>query len=162
MSVERAFRDLIRDEIQQQLRPVHNVLAQLQAGSGDLTQVRNLVEGLRPLASLLGVNLNQPARRGPGRPPKLKLPMLAKVVAEKGRRGRRATNDRPCAIIGCRRDSRTKGYCAAHYQKLRMLIRTHRLPGDWKEFAPAQSVEDVTLPRGRAGALALKAAREKK
>ncbi len=162
MSVERAFRDMIREEIQQQLRPVHSVLAQLQAGSGDIAHVRNLVEGLRPLASLLGVNLQ--ARRGPGRPPKLKLPpfLAGKLPPVKGKRGRRATNDRPCAIIGCRRDSRTKGYCAAHYQKLRMLIRTHRLPGDWKEFAPPQSVEDVTLPRGRAGALALKAAREKK
>ncbi len=156
MSVERAFRDMLREEIKSQLQPVHSALAQLQAGSAEFGQVRNLVDELRPLATLLGVDL-KPIRRGPGRPPKLTI-----LGKESGRVGRRATNDRPCAIIGCRRDSRTKGYCAAHYQKLRMLIRTKRLPLGWKEFASPQSVDDVVLPRGRAGALALKAAREKK
>ena len=65
-------------------------------------------------------------------------------------------NDRPCAIIGCKRPSRTKGYCAAHYQKLRMLDRTKRLPDAWKDFAAPNSVEDVVLPRGRAASKALK------
>ncbi|MGQ0507109.1 MAG: cell wall protein [Myxococcaceae bacterium] len=164
MSVERAFRDIIRDEIQSQLRPFQSVLAQLQTGTDDLAQVRTLVEGLKPLASLLGMNLNTSAR-GSGRQPKalnLFPTSAGPKLTAKGSVGRRATNDRPCAIIGCRRDSRTKGYCAAHYQKLRMLIRTKRLPGGWKEFAPAQSVEDVVLPRGRAGAQALRTAREKK
>ena len=70
-------------------------------------------------------------------------------------------NDRPCALIGCKRQARSKGYCAAHYQKLRNLSRTNRLPSDWKEYAAANSVADVVLPRGRAAAKALKAAREK-
>ena len=70
--------------------------------------------------------------------------------------------DRPCALIGCERDARSKGYCAAHYQKLRMLARTGRLPLGWSEYAPPHSVKDIVLPRGRAGAKALAAARKVK
>ena len=50
---------------------------------------------------------------------------------------------------------------SAHYQKLRMLTRTNRLPSDWKEYAPANSVKDVVLPRGRAGAKSLAEAKKK-
>ena len=56
---------------------------------------------------------------------------------------------------------RSKGYCAAHYQKFRMLSRTHRLPADWTEHASPGSVRDVVLPRGRAGAKALAEARKR-
>ena len=66
------------------------------------------------------------------------------------------------ALIGCKRDARSKGYCAAHYQKLRMLSRTGRLPLGWAEYAQAHSVKDIVLPRGRAGAKALAAARKTK
>lgn len=62
---------------------------------------------------------------------------------------------RTCAIIGCNRPNRTKGYCAAHYQKLRMLTQTDRRPAAWKDHAAAWSVEDIKLPRGRAGSKAL-------
>ena len=64
-----------------------------------------------------------------------------------------------CGLIGCKRPSRKKGYCGAHYQKYRMLIRTNRLPADWTEYAAPNSVADVVLPRGRAAAKA-RAARE--
>ncbi|WP_307733111.1 cell wall protein [Stigmatella ashevillensis] len=57
-----------------------------------------------------------------------------------------------CAVIGCKRPSRSKGYCSAHYQKLRLLIRTNRRPADWNDDAPPQSAKDVKLPRGRAAA----------
>lgn len=57
----------------------------------------------------------------------------------------------PCAIIGCPRPSRSKGYCAAHYQKFRMLQRSGRLPPDWREYAQPGTVHNVTLPRGRVG-----------
>lgn len=66
-----------------------------------------------------------------------------------------------CAVRGCKRSVRSKGFCAPDYQKLRMLTRTHRLPEDWKLVSrgAATSCEPVVLPRGRAGTLALKAAR---
>ena len=53
---------------------------------------------------------------------------------------------------GCKRPSRSKGYCSAHYQKLRLLIKTNRRPADWEDDAPPQSAQDVKLPRGRAAA----------
>jgi hypothetical protein len=55
-------------------------------------------------------------------------------------------------VIGCKRPSRSKGYCSAHYQKLRLLIRTNRRPADWVDDARSQSARDVKLPRGRAAA----------
>ncbi|MBN8470920.1 vegetative protein [Corallococcus exiguus] len=81
-----------------------------------------------------------PAAKSPGRPPK--------AAAAEG--------NEACAVIGCKRQSRSKGYCSAHYQKLRLLIRTGRRPDAWVDGAKPQSVPDVTLPRGRAGSQALK------
>lgn len=72
------------------------------------------------------------ARRGPGRPPKS------------------SSDVRGCAIAGCRRPARSKGYCSTHYQKRRRLEASGRLPTDWKDDAPAGSVNDLKLPRGRA------------
>ncbi|NOJ93380.1 vegetative protein [Corallococcus coralloides] len=83
-----------------------------------------------------------PAAKSPGRPPK--------AAAAEG--------NEACAVIGCKRQSRSKGYCSAHYQKLRLLIRTGRRPDAWVDGAKSQSVPDVTLPRGRAGSQALKEA----
>lgn len=103
------------------------------------------------LASAFG-GARVPARRG--RP----------VGSGAGRKaaGRRGKNTgRACAVIGCKRPVRSKGYCAAHYQKQRMLERTNRLPSDWKDDAPPHSVKDIVLPRGRAGAKALAEARKK-
>jgi hypothetical protein len=58
-------------------------------------------------------------------------------------------------VKGCGRKQRSKGYCAAHYQKFRMLERTGRLPSDWVPNAEPNSVKNIKLPRGRAGAKAL-------
>jgi hypothetical protein len=58
---------------------------------------------------------------------------------------------RPCALIGCKKPARSKGYCANHYQKYRSLMSTGRLPSDWKEYAPANTVPDVVLPRRKRG-----------
>lgn len=55
-----------------------------------------------------------------------------------------------CGIAGCGRAARTKGYCGAHYQKLRLLIRTGRRPPGWRDHPAPDSVLDVRLPRGRA------------
>lgn len=155
MSVDKVLRDMIRDEVESLIDPLVRAIQQLQS-QGDLAS---------KLSSLLG------AKRGPGRPPKAAALVLGRKPGRKaggGRKGRggreRAedgANDRPCAIQGCKRASRAKGYCSAHYQKLRMLARTNRLPADWKEFAAPQSVKDLKLPRGRAGAKALAAAKSK-
>lgn len=69
-----------------------------------------------------------------------------------GRRGRPSTaGRRACAIIGCNRDARSKGYCSAHYQKRRNLQKKkHPAAASWKDNAPPSSVDDVKLPRGRA------------
>jgi hypothetical protein len=146
MSVDQTLREMIRNEVGAQLRPITRAVTQL--------------EGLRSLADRLGLSSlfggAPAARRGPGRPP---------GSGAKGRRRGRprkvgmTAGDRGCAIVGCKNKSRTKGYCAAHYQKLRMLIRTNRRPAAWADHAAANSVPDVVLPRGRAASKALKAAR---
>lgn len=64
--------------------------------------------------------------------------------------GRRAREVRQCAIIGCRRPARSKGYCSAHYQKLRLLVKTNRRPASWVDDAQPNTVPEIVLPRGRA------------
>lgn len=77
------------------------------------------------------------------------------------RRGRPPAEGSPrlCALQGCPKSNRTKGYCAAHYQKLRMLEKTGRRPDTWIDFPTPGSLPDVKLPRGRAGSKALAEAR---
>ena len=151
MSVDRAIRDMIRDEVEAAVAPLTQAIAQIQNQGGVLAQLQALLGG---------------QRRGPGRPPNpFKALKLGRATAGRRRGGGERTNgqnDRGCALIGCKRPARSKGYCAAHYQKYRSLARTGRLPGDWKDFAPPASVKDVILPRGRAGAKALAEARKKK
>jgi len=140
MSVDKAFRKMISAEVEQQLKSFQNTLVR------DLGALRTLVERLSPVAALLGGSSLPVRRRGPGRPPG------SGRKTGGGRRGRRTPLPAggACAIMGCKRPSRTKGYCSAHYQKLRMLSRSNRRPGDWKDYAPPQSVTDLVLPRGRA------------
>ena len=143
MSIEKAFRDAVREEVEAQLRPLRSTLQQL---SG-LTSIAGQL-------SALGAAFGAPARRGVGRP--RKLPTLGRARRTRAPDG---ASDRPCALDGCKRKARSKGYCSAHYQKFRNLAKTHRLPSDWVEYAPANSVKDVVLPRGRAAAKALKGLR---
>jgi len=150
---------MIRREIEAQLRPLRHVVARLQEGASDLGGLRVLAEKLSPLAGFFtgGSTSSEPVvRRRRGRPPG-----SGRVKSRRGRRPGTA-NDRGCAIKGCKNASRTKGYCAAHYQKLRMLIRTNRRPSAWTDYAPPNSVADIVLPRGRAAAKALRAARARK
>jgi len=158
MSLENQFRALIRKEVEVELAPIRALVAQLQANTAQLGVLTQLAERLGPV---MGLSVAPAPRRRPGRPPRAASAVAAPAAATAGRkrRGPPTTNDRPCAIIGCRRPSRTKGYCAAHYQKLRMLDRTSRLPSGWTDFAAPNSVEDVVLPRGRAGSKALKEAK---
>ncbi|MCP3137222.1 cell wall protein [Pyxidicoccus xibeiensis] len=169
MSVDKAFRDMIRNEIEVQLKPLRDVVSRLESGTADLDALRNVAERLAPLAEVVGplfgaqLPAGKAGRRGPGRPPS--RPMMAAPAAAAGgkRRGRKPAaggteGSRACAIIGCGKPSRTKGYCAAHYQKLRMLEKTNRRPADWKDYADPDSVDDIKLPRGRAASKALAAA----
>ncbi len=169
MSVDKAFRDMIRNEIEVQLKPLRDVVARLEEGTADLDALRNVAERLAPLAEVVGplFGAQIPAaakagRRGPGRPAAARSTVVAAPAAAGKRRGRKpaagADGARACAIIGCGKPSRTKGYCAAHYQKLRMLEKTNRRPSAWKDYADPDSVEDIKLPRGRAASKALAAA----
>jgi hypothetical protein len=139
MSVDKAFREMVSAEVEQQLKTFQDTIAR------DLVALRAFAERLGPIAGILGVGALPLQRRGPGRPPG----SGRKKQARRGRAARLPAGG-ACAIIGCKRSSRTKGYCSAHYQKLRMLSRSNRRPGDWKDYAPPQSVTDLVLPRGRA------------
>jgi hypothetical protein len=134
MSLEKQIRELVSEELQAAIAPLAAAVADLQ--NRDIgAQLAEFFQGRSP-------------KRGPGRPP---------AVA-----GARERPGRACAVIGCKRPHRSKGYCAAHYQKFRSLARTRRLPADWKPNAAPRSVKDIMLPRGRAGAKALAALRAAK
>src|SRR3954467_14304879 len=149
MSVDKVLREMVADEVARALGPVHAALQELQ-GNGAI---------IARLAAALG----QPIKRGPGRPPKNAFAIQVRPASGL-KRGRKASSGdaRECAVIGCGRPARSKGYCAAHYQKFRMLDRTGRLPSDWVADASPSSVRNIALPRGRAGAKALAAARKGK
>ena len=168
MSVDKAFREMVRNEIEAQIKPLRDLVSRLEAGTADLDRLRSVAEQLAPLASAVGPLFGvaggsrgggaaAPARRGPGRPARA-ASAPAPVSSGGKKRGRKPSSEggaRECAINGCGKPSRTKGYCAAHYQKLRMLEKTNRRPGAWVDYAEANSVEDIKLPRGRAAAKAL-------
>jgi hypothetical protein len=107
-----------------------------------------VARALAPLRAQLKALASTSNKRGPGRP-------VNDSAARTSNAGRK------CALQGCGRPARSKGYCAAHYQKYRQLERTGRLPADWKADAKPNSVRNVKLPRGRAGAKAIAAARRK-
>lgn len=136
MSFDKMLREMVRDEVERAVAPLKNAIAQQQANGAVIAR----------LAAALG----QPLKAGVVR------------AAKVGRGGRAAAGEkRACALQGCGRPARSKGYCAAHYQKYRMLDRTGRLPADWVADAAPGSVKNLKLPRGRAGAKALAEARKK-
>lgn len=144
-SVDVLLRNMVQAEVERAIAPLAAALQE----QGDV---------LARFAAAFGA----PLRRGPGRPRKLVLaaPAAARRGGGKGKAAKAGQD--LCAIIGCKRPSRAKGYCAAHYQKYRMLKQTDRLPSDWVEDAKPQSVKNLVLPRGRAGAKALAEARKKR
>ncbi len=140
MNFDKEVRALVRAEVERAVAPLQAALDQLQAQSSVLSQLSAILGG----AGAKRAAAPKAARRGgAGR--------------KRGRRG----EARGCAIIGCKNNARSKGYCSAHYQKRRNLEKTKRLPSDWKENAGAGTVKDLVLPRGRAGAKALAEARGK-
>ncbi len=168
MDLANALGELFRRELQAQLAPLQSAVRRMEEGLESLELLRSATSRLAPLTSRLGSLagvrspsvLPEPAAMrsaGPrgkqgattGRSAAAKAPVAAK-------RARADEGTRACAIIGCQRQSRSKGYCSAHYQKLRLLMRTHRRPTDWKDDAPPQTVREMMLPRGRAASKALK------
>ena len=135
-SVDQLLRSMVQAEVERAIGPLAAALQQ----QGEV---------LGRFAAAFGA----PIKRGPGRP--RKQTFGAVVVAPKAARAVKVSSSSGkdlCAVIGCKRPARAKGYCAAHYQKYRMLSKTGRLPSDWVEEASPQSVKNLVLPRGRAGA----------
>ena len=148
MSVKTLLQEMVADEVAQALRPVHAALAELQGNFGIITR----------LASALG----QPVKRGPGLGRPKKTSVVSAFLRRAGaKRGRKPGAKRDCAIIDCGKPALSKGYCNNHYQKFNMLKRTHRLPRDWVADAAPSTVKNIALPRGRAGAKALKEGKTK-
>lgn len=58
-----------------------------------------------------------------------------------------APEQKPCAVIGCPNPPRSLGYCAAHYQKRRLMIASNRLHPLWVENPEPNSLPDVIPPR---------------
>ncbi len=145
-SVDQLLRSMVQAEVERVVAPL-------------MAAVQEQGEVLNRFATAFG----QPIKRGPGRPRKLSFAGAPKAKRGPGRpRGSGSGGETRCAIIGCKKNARAKGYCPAHYQKFRNLSKTGRLPSDWVEHAKPQSVENIKLPRGRAGAKALAEARKKK
>ncbi|WP_090491254.1 cell wall protein [Myxococcus virescens] len=168
MSIANALGEVFRRELDAQLVPLQQAVRRMEEGLEALELLREVTHRLAPLTSRLGAmaGVRTPTelpastrggrkqvvaaprgRAAVGRPVAAK-PVVSQARAEEGTRA--------CAVIGCERPSRSKGYCSAHYQKLRLLMRTNRRPSAWKDDALPQSVEDVTLPRGRAASKALR------
>ncbi len=167
---------MIRRELTAQLSPLQKSIVQLERGLNSLQVLRDVTGRLAPLLGQRGreavlrhaqakVAAPQP-RAAPARAPQAaparapaaapaRAPAAAPVKAKKGKAAPAAapsSSTRACAVVGCKRPARSKGYCSAHYQKLRLLIRTNRRPADWVDDAAPHSAKDVTLPRGRAAA----------
>jgi histone H1/5 len=161
MSIEKPLREMVKLELRVQMRPMNEALAVVEDRLEFLADLRNIVTRLEPLAARLNVKLPvvpraAPVRKGPGRPKKVERPQKAAPVAPtpapveaEEPKAARGEEKRACAIIGCPRANRSKGYCSAHYQKLRLLVKTNRRPASWVDDAGPHSVPDVVLPRGR-------------
>lgn len=175
MDIAKALGEMFRRELQEQLAPLQAAVRRMEEGLEALELLRSATYRLAPLTSRLG------SMAGVRTPSVIPEPASARGAsrrqrgAESAGRGRAAVakaspppapvkraraeeGARGCAIIGCKRPSRSKGYCSAHYQKLRLLMRTQRRPKEWVDDAKPQSVRDVSLPRGRAASKALKEA----
>jgi len=162
MSFEKPLREMIRRELDAALAPLQKMVNRLEQGLESLETVRRVTEQLSPLLRKQGqqvvlqaVQTQAPAVAKKAAATRAPAAAAAAAVAPAARaRGRpkAAGGAQACAVIGCKRPSRSKGYCSAHYQKLRLLIKTGRRPKDWVDDAAPQSAQDLKLPRGRAAA----------
>ncbi|WP_163784963.1 cell wall protein [Myxococcus vastator] len=167
MSIANALGEIFRRELDAQLVPLQEAVRRMEEGLEALELLRAVTDRLAPLTSRLGAMAGVrpptelPASTRGGRKqvvaaPKGRAAVVRPVAAKPAvSQARAEEGTRACAVIGCDRPSRSKGYCSAHYQKLRLLMRTNRRPSAWKDDALPQSVADVKLPRGRAASKAL-------
>lgn len=131
--LERAFRTVLAEELAGQLSPLTDTLLRI-------------AESLSPSG----------LRRQPKRElPSAALDALASSLAtldagpDAAAEEEAAPEARPCAVIGCKRPVRSLGYCAAHYQKRRLMVASGRLHHAWTEDAAPSSIPDVILGRKR-------------
>ncbi len=131
--LERAFRTVLAEELAGQLSPLTDTLLRI-------------AESLSPSG----------LRRQPRRElPNAALDALASSLATLDTGPDDATEEevapeaRACAVIGCKRPVRSLGYCAAHYQKRRLMVASGRLHHAWTEDAAPNSIPDVILGRKR-------------
>ncbi|QRN97943.1 hypothetical protein JRI60_02350 [Archangium violaceum] len=171
MSIEKPLLEMVQAELRTRLGPMHKAVARMGERLDVIEELSDIVLRLAPLATrmqslqlaLPGIELPPAGRgRGGGRPPAVAALVpaprgkVAAAVEPERRRGRPVeAAGRRCAVIGCKRPARSKGYCSAHYQKLRLLVKSNRRPASWVDDAAPQSVQEVVLPRGRAASKAL-------
>jgi hypothetical protein len=171
MSIERPLREMVQAELRGRLGPMHKAIARMDERLDVIEQLTDIVHRLAPLATRMqSLQLALPGMAPvAGRAAKVAggadiLAIASRraealVPAPRGRPGRpplaREGAESACAVIGCKRPARSKGYCSAHYQKLRLLVKTGRRPEQWVDGARPQSVQEVVLPRGRAASKAL-------
>lgn len=148
---------MIRRELDAALAPLQKMVNRMEQGLESLETVRRVTEQLSPLLRKQGQQVvlqaaqaQAPAKKGPAAAAS-RAPAAAPAAKARGR-PKAVGGANACAVMGCKRPSRSKGYCSAHYQKLRLLIRTGRRPKDWVDDAAPQSAQDLKLPRGRAAA----------
>src|SRR3712207_6674521 len=111
MSLHKACREMVRNEIESQLKPLRDLASRLEAGTADLDRLRTVAEQLAPLAGAVGPLFGvsgggrggaAPARRGPGRPARAASAPVA-VSSGGKKRGRKPSSEggaRECAING--------------------------------------------------------------
>ncbi|MFP2957459.1 cell wall protein [Myxococcus sp. 1LA] len=115
---------------------------------------------LSPLTDSLLRIAESLSSRGLRQPPRRELPNAALDVLASSLATLDAASDdtveaeagpeaRACAVIGCKRPVRSLGYCAAHYQKRRLMVASGRLHHAWTEDAAPNSIPDVILGRKR-------------
>ncbi|HEX8818998.1 MAG TPA: hypothetical protein VF794_03660 [Archangium sp.] len=161
MSIEKPLRELVQAELRTRLAPMHKAVARMGQNMDVLESLEDIILRLAPLATRMQSSqfampgLETPmVGRGRGRPVEVdESPVPARRGRPPAARGPEEAGRR-CAIVGCPRPSRSKGYCSAHYQKLRLLVKSGRRPASWVDDAKPQSVQEVVLPRGRAASKA--------
>jgi len=168
MSIEKPLREMVQAELHGRLAPMHKAVARMSENLDVLEELEEIIHRLAPLATRmqsmqLALPVLELAGAARGRSAAAESPV---PPARRGRppaaRGADEASGRRCAVIGCKRPSRSKGYCSAHYQKLRLLVKSDRRPDSWVDDAKPQSVEEVVLPRGRAASKALAEATPKR
>ncbi|WP_426751949.1 cell wall protein [Myxococcus sp. Y35] len=130
--LEQAFRAVLREELAGQLSSLTDSL-------------------LRIAESLSSSAPRQPQRKLSDAAALNALAALAPVEVEHedAEQEAGAPEARACAVIGCKRPVRSLGYCAAHYQKRRLMVASGRLHHAWTEDAAPNSIPDVILGRKR-------------